>query len=99
MPDCEAALTVQEVAVTLLGVVAAYDLALQPWLRVWFPFPVARHRRHSWAERRTVEQQGADLVPVCALVLRWLLLTFQEILCQNGAIDRCLWMYLVYVAK
>ena len=73
----ETALTVQEVAVTLLGVVAAYDLALQPWLGVWFPFPVARHSRHSWPKRRAMQQQhGTSLVPVCALALRWLLLTF-----------------------
>ena len=51
----------KEVAVTLLGIVAAYDLALQPWWRTWLPLPVAR--RHG-APR-------VSALPLCALALRW----------------------------
>eukprot|EP01043_Picozoa_sp_COSAG02_P058734 COSAG02_NODE_7360_length_3047_cov_13.257463_2_plen_460_part_00 len=64
----------QEVAVTLLGIVAVYDLALQPWLRVWLPLPVGRFHQNDM----TVNQQRRRALglPVCALVLRWLLLAF-----------------------
>lgn len=64
----------QEVAVTLLGIVAVYDLALQPWLRVWLPLPVGQfHRTDTTAKQ---QRRGGLRLPVCALMLRWLLLAF-----------------------
>ena len=54
----------KEVAVTLLGIVAAYDLALQPWRASWLPLPV----------RRGKGPPGFSALPLVALALRWLLL-------------------------
>lgn len=59
---------------TLLGIVAAYDLALQPWLGVWLPLPVGRRQQADKTAKK--QQRGTFRVPVCALVLRWLLVAF-----------------------